>query len=529
MSKELLTKIKSYFYDTLITTIGNEDFNRIQTSIDKIFPEEVGYLSENKKYSVEELIILLSKINEKEVIRKKKGVYYTPQDITDFIVKYTSKLYAQQNCFEKLFTNSTNTTIGDKSFFDPTCGAGEFLLSVLKLKYDENHDWVKSLETIYGNDINPISICITKIRLILTILKIENNVNLIKIVEILNNNFYCVDYISDYKNIEKTFDIIIGNPPYVEDSKSKLDLQEKYGNIYANVLVNSAQQIKEQGCYAFIIPISYISTPRMKKLRKAINELFKVQYILSYADRPGCLFQGVHQKLCILIAKRINLEEKKLYTNSYTYWYQDERNNLFNYINIVENKFENEKYIPKLSNKTDKEIYEKVISLKKQLCDLFVKEKNQNNIYLNMRAAFWIKAFLTQHNGNDYTEYSFANPESKYYFYCLINSSLFWYFWICISDCWHITWKELENFKIPDIYNVNKVKELAINLENALENTKEYIGTKQVDYEYKHKNCLKEITEIDDYINNLFNLNENESNYIKTYALKYRTGNMVYE
>ena len=472
---------------------------------------------------------MLSKINEKEVIRKKKGVYYTPQDITDFIANSTAKLYSLKSDFQYLFTNENNSIIENKTFFDPTCGAGEFLLSVLKLKYNENHDLEKSLNSIYGNDINPISICITKIRLILSILLMGKNIDFQKIVEILNENFYCVDYINDYKTINKTFDIIIGNPPYVEDSKSKLELTEKYGNIYANVLVNAAQQINENGCYAFIIPISYISTPRMKKLRNTINNLFNVQYILSYSDRPGCLFQGVHQKLCILIAKRINLQERKIFTNSYTYWYQEERCNLFNDIQIIENRYQKEKYIPKIANSSDENIYLKIINNEKQLCNLFSKVETDNNIYLNMRAAFWIKAFLSQHNGNDYSKFSFDSIDNRNYFYCLINSSLFWYYWICVSDCWHITWKELTDFKIPCQYNAEKVKLLAMHLETALENTKNYIGTKQVDYEYKHKSCLKEIADIDDYINELFGLEEDDSKYIKNYALKYRTGNMLYE
>ena len=110
---------------------------------------------------------------------------------------------------------------------------------------------------------------------------------------------------------------------------------------------------------------------------------------------------------------------------------------------------------------------------------------------------------------------------------CLLNSSLFWWYWICISDCWHITQKELNGFTVPHLNNYTQVNRLAQALENALEQTKEYVGTKQVDYEYKHKNCTNEIHAIDDYINDLFGLTAQESLYIKDFAFRYRIGGGV--
>lgn len=58
---------------------------------------------------------------------------------------------------------------------------------------------------------------------------------------------------------------------------------------------------------------------------------------------------------------------------------------------------------------------------------------------------------------------------------------------------------------------------------DKLEETKVFVGTKQTDYEYKHRECLAEIHAIDDYINEQFGLTKNESEYIKGYALRYRT------
>ena len=104
---------------------------------------------------------------------------------------------------------------------------------------------------------------------------------------------------------------------------------------------------------------------------------------------------------------------------------------------------------------------------------------------------------------------------------------MFWWYWICISDCWHITRKELIGFTVPNNPNFAETDRLAEQLEEKLENTKKYVGTKQTEYEYKHKECVDEIHQIDDYINALYGLTEEESLYIKNFAFRYRIGGGV--
>ena len=134
------------------------------------------------------------------------------------------------------------------------------------------------------------------------------------------------------------------------------------------------------------------------------------------------------------------------------------------------------------------------------------------------------KAFLGEHTGSEYKHYQYQDTNQANYAMCLYNSSLFWWYWICISDCWHITKKELTGFHVPVIQDFAAVNRLAELLETQLENTKVYVGTKQVEYEYKHKDCVEVIHEIDDYINGLFGLTDAESVYIKNFAYRFRIG-----
>lgn len=489
---------------------------------------------EQKVCSYNEIQEMLSKLNEKESIRKKKGVYYTPIDLVNFILS---------NCVKSLFGKLNPYTISSpclgkipcksfgkqKTVFDPTCGAGEFLLAAANMKYSlwteqyklTSDSAIEIISTIKGNDINIESVIITELRLFLCVINWCESVNYLSLADQLVANFTTLDFVTCSPIEHEKYDIVIGNPPYVEDSKSGLVPNVKYGNIFANVLKNASDKLKTNGSMGFVIPLSYISTPRMRRIRNDLLGTLPEQYILSYADRPDCLFDSVHQKLCVLIGKN-RKSDKIIYTSNYHYWYRSERDQLFTNVKVIKNTFLMDDFIPKIGNKYDRQIFGKVFRANQNISVYEVSRNGVESVYLNRRETFWMKAYRTVVDDPEYKIFSYNTPGEADYCYCLINSSLFWWYWISVSDCWHVS-KELNGFKAPPIADYSRVTEMANALRDKLESTKVYVGTKQTEYEYKHKACLKEIHAIDDFVNALFGLSEEESNYIKGFALRYRT------
>lgn len=499
-----------YIYQSLSLMLG--DSNRYNFNKDII----CNYIDDITEKNFQ---TILSNINEKYSDRKTFGVYYTPRDIISFIL---------EQCLNNHINSGYEENILKYTIFDPTCGAGEFLLVAFekklelakKLGYLSDDYIIKIIDTIYGNDINLESVEITRIRLFfLAIQYIKDKSNYMDIANILKENIYNIDFVTD--SMDKKFDIIIGNPPYVEDSKSFSIGINKYGNIYANILQNSVDILNKNGIMGFIIPLSYVSTQRMTKIRKYIESKTSKQIIYNYADRPSCLFPSVHQKLSILIAHTgVMLHE--VWTSNYKYWNKNERASLFKDNQVFRNQFINDSFYPKIGNNIENNIYKKVLfDGKNNILNLTI-QQSEWSIFLNMRACFWIKAFSFKQNSNEYKEFKFEQ-NMRDFILCVLNSSLFFLYWNIVSDCWHITKKDLQYFKIPTkeidyTFFSNKWKELECNLEK----TKQYIGSKQVQYEYKHKMSKSIIDEIDDALGKIYDLSEQEIIYIKKYAEKYR-------
>ncbi|MBQ8036329.1 MAG: Eco57I restriction-modification methylase domain-containing protein, partial [Proteobacteria bacterium] len=119
------------------------------------------------------------------------------------------------------------------------------------------------------------------------------------------------------------FDVIIGNPPYVEykkkDSKTKRAIFDIYklhgyktidcGNLYAYVIERDENLLKDGCKTGMIIPHSAICTDRMEKLYKIF--LKKKGWFSTYDIRPARLFDGVDQRLLVYILNGNNIYTSK--------------------------------------------------------------------------------------------------------------------------------------------------------------------------------------------------------------------------
>lgn len=480
----------------------------------------------------------LEKINEKSEKRKGNGVYYTPEDVSTFIILNSFALL--NNNEGKLFNNinslsgQIDETIITRTIFDPTCGTGAFLVRAFDAKielakkfYGNNisDDVLLSIvKSLYGNDIDMFSIYISQTRILFKVINLSSTINIRELLNILKKNFSNFDFVSSYGKIKKKFDFIIGNPPYVEKSKCQHTSSIKYGNIYADVVDNSLELLNNSGVLGYVIPLSYVSTSRFSTLRKVIQNNTSVEYLLSFADRPDCLFSGVHQKLNIILAKKQKSDKHDVFTSDYVYWYKNQRGSLFNTLTVSLNPFTNDNYYPKLGNVLEQKIYHKISKGFRNINSL-IGDGNEK-LYVNMRATFWIKSFITQpYKSNEYKEF-LISKKNVHLVNIILNSSLFWWLWVKVSDCWHLTNKEFSIFTTPDLSNVDylKVETLSNKINEKLDKTKETVNTKQTMYEYKHKRCKHIIDQIDDYLALLYGFSAEEINYIKHYKENYRLG-----
>ena len=329
------------------------------------------------------------------------------------------------------------------------------------------------------------------------------------------------------------FDVVIGNPPYVEYRKVKKDYTirgyktAQCGNLYAFVMERGARL--NSGRTGWIVPISWVSTNRMASARQIIARSHPALWINNHADRPGALFVGVHQKLTIALCAK---GSPVIHTTRFCRCYSKEggRDHLFSTLAYVPLDWDG-KVIRKFSDEVEASIFRKVAQISNPITSAFTssqKAKDARPFHLNQRLMMWVKCFLAPKKSNEFRTFYPIQGFSPEELSAVLNSNLFFWFWETKGDCWHLTKGDLDAFHI-DLGQFAETDRkslirLADTLEHHLEENKEYVGTKQTDYEYYHKKSKHIIDEIDRVLAEHYGFTEEELDFIINYAIKYRLG-----
>ena len=356
-------------------------------------------------------------------------------------------------------------------------------------------------------------------------------------------------------NEHRGFDVIIGNPPYVEYNKKiqGIAISDLYklvgyktiscGNLYAYILERSKKIMKQESFISMIVPLSGHSTERMAPLVTNFYEKFGLHLHLNLsADaNPQKLFEGVKFRLGIFIATDIG---KGRYSTKYIRWLADERKILFNalvrYNSIEDYTYQN--IIPKIASPLFVSIARKI---KENKVQLFVNSGHEFCLYNDapinwMRAHSFIPYFCSERDGEIISRHlkkmNFPTKEKKEVGCATINSTLFLVWWLTHSSCYNLNSTELYSFNL----NVNatlqeKLVKLNRELTKDVQNKSKrrvyvYKTTGRVEYDEFYMKLSKPIIdEIDKVLARHYGFTEEELDFIINYDIKYRMGDELNE
>ena len=341
------------------------------------------------------------------------------------------------------------------------------------------------------------------------------------------------------------FDVIIGNPPYVEYSKVKKEYTIKSyetgncGNLYAFVMERSMVLEKKGGRCGMIVPLSGHSTDRMKPLITDFYNKTQLLHIMSISGdaNPSVIFPGVKFRLAIFLSST-HPQSKGLHTTKYSKWFAKERECLFPLIEYVSVNQKPQDLIHKLSTRVHRNIIEKLLKHKGS----FALHRGRHTIYYHNAPVHWIRAhsfipyFHSERDGEKIsTQLKPMTFEKNDYALAatgIICSSLFYIWWITSSDCYHLNKREIEGFPI-NLSNTDLAPKIAPIAEHLMVDIKEkskrrvyvYETSGRVEYdEFYLKESKSIIDEIDHVLAKHYGFTDEELDFIINYDIKYRMG-----
>jgi hypothetical protein len=325
-----------------------------------------------------------AKVETKPEVKKAGGVYYTPQYIVDYIVK---------NTVGKLVEGKEKTPeeIVEMKILDPACGSGSFLIGAYTYLLRYHLDWYVNnepkkhkkavfqvrenewylttaekkrilLNNLFGVDIDPQAVEVTKLSLLLKVLENESRESIDQQVKLglegvlpnLGDNIKCgnsligpdfydlgqatlfgdeemrrinvFDWDDDVKGFGEImkcggFNCVIGNPPYVEfkrlDAEIKKPIRERFESakgkfdLFIPFIEQGIRILKEGGCISYICPSMFVKRDFGAGIRRFITD--KVQIVkLTYFSDFQIFGKVTNYPIIFVFQKSKNIEKTKI-------------------------------------------------------------------------------------------------------------------------------------------------------------------------------------------------------------------------
>ena len=336
------------------------------------------------------------------------------------------------------------------------------------------------------------------------------------------------------------FDVIIGNPPYLELREIKnYTLTKAYktlpcANLYAPVMERCTVISTPVSRLGFIVPVSSVSTDRYVSLQNILRRYD--HWYSNYDDRPCRLFEQLeHIRLSIHVMGPVS-DTRIRYCTDYRRWGSGERETLFErvmYVPSFDGQIDGS--LPKLKSVLEKDIINKTRKFP-VLATRLVKDGKRIVYYTRKLGSFvQVLDFIPEirdgnnkrRNPSELKELMLNERSDANAVLLGLNSSLFHWFLKVYSDCRNLNKREVEAFPISydSLSSDNKVAMLASRFMRILRTTSEMreMGglTIQCIIPRKSKPI---IDEIDELLAKHYGFTEEELDFIINYDIKYRMG-----
>jgi hypothetical protein len=260
---------------------------------------------------------------------------------------------------------------------------------------------------------------------------------------------------------------------------------------------------------------------------KLLADTFSTLHLSNFAVRPGKLFVGTDMNLTIILGLKSSASRNRvIWTTKYNRWQEEYRPFLFEDLTYgLTSFFEDLGSIPKVGSAADATLLQKVFRFPP--LSRINANANGDLIFYHSGGRYFRKC-IRERLSNEYKPLA-VRKELVDTIICLLSSSFFYWLWITISDCYHVTKRDVHKLPMPDSLGLDShLKTLADRLlsnlyQNAkiqLRNRADGSQRKEINFQMAHSKEI--LDDIDRGLASHYSLTAEELDFLTNYDAKFR-------
>ena len=342
------------------------------------------------------------------------------------------------------------------------------------------------------------------------------------------------------------FDVVIGNPPYVEYSKVKRlysvrgMVTEECGNLYAMMMERSLT-ILSDGRFGMIVPVSGACTDGFAPLRSSLAGAGEM-VVSHFNDRPSRLFDGIEH--CRLSIYLLNLGSSagRVFSTAYNKWQATERDTLFQRLIFIESTGTGSNgLLPKFGHPLEMSILRK-FHRKPSPLKAPAKRSGQESIFYTRKLSSFVQildfvpviydAAGKLREPSELKEIKFDSQVNRGAVLAFLNSTLFYWLVTLFSDCRNLNKREIEMTRL-NLDDKDRIRRMSSIAEELMDDIQTHSEMSTINYRTRGSLTIQStyprlskglIDGIDRVLAEHYGLSAEELDFIINYNIKYRMG-----
>ena len=342
------------------------------------------------------------------------------------------------------------------------------------------------------------------------------------------------------------FDIVIGNPPYVDNRKVAADYSARgyetseCGNLYALVVERSFALLRSNGRAGLILMLNLVFSDKYGALRRKTAQECKAVWVSSYDNIPDGLFAGskklasvntsteVSQRVCIALGQTGGQQGTVLHVTDFLRWNRIYRIYVFSTLAYGTLPMPFDAPWPALGSQLAVEAFAKYTQTPSTPAARSFSKSGGYYLQLGATPRYYISAVPEQLNRSGLIELRFRDLHACQVLEVFLNSSLFYWLWRVVGDGFHLTRRTLENVAVPLTISGDHGGVLK-SLTTLLAAVRPRCRTSKLNkgklvYNVNYNAAPEATAKLDEHLAQHYGFTDEELDFIINYDVKYRLG-----